>query len=124
MTEKAKRVGKKLDKCNKDPANAQEQVQKRRAQVENIREAPDTETNSHPFLGHELRVVLEDKRVIVGTLIAHLGRGDLLLRDALEERRYADGELNHRRLHLVAIPFRYVVAMHRRVPDHSSTEQV
>ncbi|KAH9582353.1 hypothetical protein LSM04_009068 [Trypanosoma melophagium] len=71
----------------------------------------------HPFLGREIRVELSDKRVVVGTLIAYMGIGDLLLQSAVEQRRYADGELSWRPLTLVAVPMRHVVAMHRRRPD-------
>ncbi|KAG8346794.1 hypothetical protein ERJ75_001225500 [Trypanosoma vivax] len=72
----------------------------------------------HPFLGREIRIELQDRRVIVGTLIAFLGFGDLLLKFAMEERRCADGELMQRPLSLVAIPMRHVVAMHRRQPGY------
>ncbi|ORC89871.1 uncharacterized protein TM35_000101390 [Trypanosoma theileri] len=75
------------------------------------------EEESHPFLGHELRVELSDHRVVVGTLIAYMGIGDLLLQNAVEQRRYADGELSWRPLTLVAVPMRFITAMHRRLPD-------
>ncbi|EAN87814.1 hypothetical protein C3747_168g50 [Trypanosoma cruzi] len=72
---------------------------------------------THPFLGRELRVELVDRRILVGTLIAYMGLGDLLLQNAVEQRRYADGELSWRSLNLVAIPLKHVTAMHRRLPD-------
>ncbi|KAG5508843.1 hypothetical protein JKF63_05346 [Porcisia hertigi] len=70
----------------------------------------------HPFLGHELRVELSDGRVIVGTLIAYEGSGDLLLQAAIEQRVFKDGEVTLRGLNLLAIPFKHVKGLHRRKP--------
>ncbi|KAG5504283.1 hypothetical protein JIQ42_06115 [Leishmania sp. Namibia] len=70
----------------------------------------------HPFLGRELRVELTDGRVIVGTLIAYEGSGDLLLQAAVEQRVFKDGEVTMRGLNLLAIPFKYVKGLHRRQP--------
>lgn len=72
----------------------------------------------HPFLGRELRVELTDDRVIVGTLIAYEGSGDLLLQSAVEQRAFKDGEITMRGLNLLAIPFRFVKSLHRRQPDN------
>ncbi|CBH13548.1 hypothetical protein, conserved [Trypanosoma brucei gambiense DAL972] len=110
---------------HRSPAQEQGQKQRGRLQRKAQEAAPKvSEEKPHPFIGQELRVVLEDQRVIVGTLIAYLGLGDLLLQDALEERRYADGELNHRQLRLIAIPFKHVTAMHRRRPGNTPIAQV
>ncbi|RNE95709.1 hypothetical protein TraAM80_10121 [Trypanosoma rangeli] len=76
-----------------------------------------TEAAPHPFLGRELRVELSDCRIIVGTLIAYIGLGDLLLQNVVEQRCYADGEMSWRSLSLLAIPWKHVTAMHRRLPD-------
>ncbi|CBZ25319.1 conserved hypothetical protein [Leishmania mexicana MHOM/GT/2001/U1103] len=70
----------------------------------------------HPFLGRELRVELTDGRVIVGTLIAYEGSGDLLLQAAVEQRVFKDGEVTMRGLNLLAIPFKHVKGLHRRQP--------
>ncbi|GET87502.1 hypothetical protein, conserved [Leishmania tarentolae] len=70
----------------------------------------------HPFLGRELRVELTDGRVIVGTLIAYEGSGDLLLQTAVEQRVFKDGEVTMRGLNLLAIPFKHVKGLHRRRP--------
>jgi N-alpha-acetyltransferase 38, NatC auxiliary subunit len=71
-------------------------------------------SDSHPFLGRELRVELTDGRVIVGTLIAYEGSGDLLLQAAVEQRAFKDGEITVRGLNLLAIPFKHVKTLHRR----------
>lgn len=69
----------------------------------------------HSFLGRELRVELTDGRAIVGTLIAYEGSGDLLLRSAIEQCVLKDGKVTVHRLHAVAIPFKHVKKLHRRV---------
>ncbi|KAK7194964.1 hypothetical protein NESM_000418900 [Novymonas esmeraldas] len=70
----------------------------------------------HSFLNRELRVELVDGRVIVGTLIAYEGSGDLLLQSTVEQRVFKDGEVTLRGLNLLAIPFKHVKGLHRRVP--------
>ncbi|AIN97008.1 hypothetical protein LPMP_161330 [Leishmania panamensis] len=70
----------------------------------------------HPFLGRELRVELTDGRIIIGTLIAYEGSGDLLLQTAVEQRVFKDGEVTMRGLNLLAIPFKHVKGLHRRQP--------
>lgn len=76
----------------------------------------DAAPAEHPFLGRELRVELKDGRVIVGTLIAYEGSGDLLLQAAVEQCVFKDGEVTMRGLNLLAIPFKYVKGLHRRQP--------
>ncbi|KPA78039.1 hypothetical protein ABB37_06785 [Leptomonas pyrrhocoris] len=71
-------------------------------------------SDSHPFLGRELRVELTDGRVLVGTLIAYEGSGDLLLQAAVEQRTCTDGEVTVRGLNLLAVPFKHVKTLHRR----------
>lgn len=73
-----------------------------------------TAPESHPFLGRELRVELTDGRIIVGTLIAYEGSGDLLLQAAVEQRAFKDGEVTVRGLNLLAVPFKHVKTLHRR----------
>lgn len=70
-----------------------------------------------PFLGRELRVELVDGRVIVGTLLAYEGSGDLLFQAAIEERRYKDEQgsgVTLRGVNLLAVPFKCIKALHRR----------
>lgn len=78
----------------------------------------------HPFLGRELRIELTDDRIIVGTLIAYEGCGDLLVQAAVEQRMSKDGEVSIRGLNLLAIPFKYVKGIHRREPGHEAIQVV
>ncbi|CCW64649.1 unnamed protein product [Phytomonas sp. EM1] len=84
-----------------------------------------------PFLGRELRVELSDGRVVVGTLVAYQGGGDLLLRECVEQRLYQgddnekmeEREVAVRGIDLLAIPFKYVKALHRRTAGQSAVWQ-
>lgn len=81
--------------------------------------AEEPEAHQDPYLGRELRIELNDGRVIVGSLIAYEGCGDLLLQSAVEQRCSPDGALTHRGLNLLAVPFKYVKTLHRRAPGRS-----
>ncbi|CCW71762.1 unnamed protein product [Phytomonas sp. Hart1] len=79
-----------------------------------------------------MRVKLRDGRVVVGTLVAYQGSGDILLRECVEQRFYnndedenhpnnntnngnmAEREVAIRGIDLLAIPFKYIETMHRR----------
>ncbi|RNF27470.1 uncharacterized protein Tco025E_00272 [Trypanosoma conorhini] len=99
-----------------EAAQRQERPLQRGGSQKAAEPAKEAAAAPHPFLGRELRVELADRRVIVGTLIAYMGLGDLLLQNAVEQRRYADGEMSWRSLSLLAVPWRHVTALHRRLP--------
>lgn len=67
-----------------------------------------------PFLLHEVRVEIADGRVVVGTLLAFQGSGDLLLHEVVEQRRMKDDFVVIRRLNLIAIPYKHVRKLHKR----------
>lgn len=69
----------------------------------------------NPYLGSEMRVELHDGRVVVGTMIAHQGSGDILLQHVIEQRRHkADECVAVRYLNLLAIPFKHIKTLHKR----------
>lgn len=82
------------------------------------------------FLGKELRIGLEDGRIIVGVLASFQGNGDMIVMNPTEFREFT-AEMNHgvaetgvKQSAMTAIPFKYVVSMHMRKAGVPSVSEV
>lgn len=62
--------------------------------------------------------------MVIGILTAYEGSGDMLLQNVLEQRTYKDGVKTERAQTLLAIPFKYITHIHRRLPGHEPVTNV